>query len=148
MDQQQANEDTTLQSRPDEGDDERYWMGLALAAVAIHQIQSAVVDPEERPFRAAVLGLETAVALSASLSLSPEARRTRGAVWTLLALGPMTGALIGHLLPIARGRPIPVATESAPLNIAGGALLLALGLRDFRRGSSELQSSYSGLQGS
>jgi hypothetical protein len=39
----------------------------------------------------------------------------------------MAGALIGHLLPIARGRPIPAATESAPLNIAGGALLLALG---------------------
>ena len=34
--------------------------------------------------------------------------------------------------------PVPDATESAPLNIAGGALLLALGLREYRRGSAEL----------
>ena len=29
------------------------------------------------------------------------------------------------MIPIARGEPVPDATESAPLNIAGGALLLA-----------------------
>jgi hypothetical protein len=138
---QQANEVATLPSQPDVHDDDRRWVVLALAAVAAHQLHSAVLEPGERPFRAAVLGLETAVAVSTALSLSPEARRTRGAVWALLAVGPMAGALIGHLLPIARGRPIPTATESAPLNIAGGALLLALGLRDFHRGSSELQSS-------
>jgi hypothetical protein len=137
----QTYEDEAGPSRPDEGDDDPRWLGLALAAVASHQLHSAVVEPGERPFRAAVLGLETAVAISAAMSLSPEARRTRGAVWALLGLGPMAGALIGHLLPIARGQPIPAATESAPLNIAGGALLLALGLRDFRRGSSELQSN-------
>ncbi len=137
---QQATEDEAVPSRPDDGDDDRRWVALALAAVATHQLHSAVVEPGERPFRAAVLGIETAVAVSALLPLSPDARRTRGAVWALLGLGPMAGALIGHLLPIARGRPIPAATESAPLNIAGGALLLTLGLRDFRRGSSDLQS--------
>ena len=139
--QQQANEDAAVPSQQDDREDDRRWIGLALAAVATHQLHSAVVEPGERPFRAAVLGLEAAVAISASLTLSPEARRTRGAIWTLLALGPMAGALIGHLLPIARGRPVPSATESAPLNMAGGALLLALGLREFRRGSGELQSS-------
>jgi hypothetical protein len=144
--EQQANVAAAVPSQPDVDDDDRRWIGLALAAVAIHQLHSAVADPGERPFRAAVLGLETAVAVSAALSLSPEARRARGAVWTLLALGPMAGALIGHLLPIARGQPSPAATETAPLNIAGGALLLTLGIRDFRRGSSELQSSYSRLQ--
>jgi hypothetical protein len=137
--QQQADEDAAVPSQPDDGDDDRRWVGLALAAVAAHQLHSAVIEPGERPFRAAVLGLETAVAFSASWSLSPEARRTRGAVWALLAVGPMAGAMIGHLLPIARGRPVPAATESAPLNIAGGALLMALGVREFRRGSSELQ---------
>jgi hypothetical protein len=141
IEQQQANEDAAVPSQPGDRDDDRRWIGLALAAVAAHQLHSAVVEPGERSFRAAVLGLETAVAFSASLSLSPEARRTRGAVWTVLALGPIAGATIGHLLPITRGRPIPAATESAPLNIAGGALLLALGLREFRRGSSEMHRS-------
>lgn len=114
-----------------ERDDPR-WLGLALAAIAVHQLQSAAIEPRERPFRATVLGLEAAVAASAALSLSPSARRRRGRVLALLAAGPMLGALIGHLLPIVRGQPIPPATETAPLNLAGGALLLALGLRDAR----------------
>jgi hypothetical protein len=135
----QTNEVEAVLPQPDEHHEDARWIGLALAGVALHQIHSAIVDPGERPFRAAVLGLETALAFSASLPLSPEARRTRGAVWTLLAVGPIAGAFIGHLLPIARGEPVPEATESAPLNIAGGALLMALGLREFRRGSSESQ---------
>ncbi len=108
------------------------WLGLALAAVAVHQIQSAVLEPGERPFRAAVLGLEAVVGATATLSLSPGARRARGRTWALLAMGPMLGAAIGHLIPIVRGQPIPPATETAPLNLAGGALLLALGLREAR----------------
>lgn len=139
--QHQVTDDEAVLTRPDDGNDDPRWVGLALAAVAVHQLHSAVVEPGERPFRAAVLGLETGVAVSAALSLAPGARRVRGAIWALLALGPMAGAWIGHLRPIARGQPIPAATESAPLNIAGGALLLALGLREFRRGSSELQGS-------
>lgn len=131
--QQEVSECAIVPSQPDAGHDDRRWVGLALAAIATHQLHTAIVEPDERPVRAALLGLQTAVAASAWLSLSPAARRTRGAVWALLALGPITGALIGHLLPIARGRPIPAATETAPLNIAGGALLMALGLRDFRR---------------
>jgi TRAP-type uncharacterized transport system fused permease subunit len=112
--------------------DSRRWLDLALAAIAVHQLHSAALAPGERPFRAAVLGLEAVVAASAALSLSPEARRVRGRVLALLAVGPMVGAGIGHLIPIVRGEPIPPATETAPLNIAGGALLLALGLRDAR----------------
>jgi hypothetical protein len=108
------------------------WLGLALSAIAVHQLQSAAVEPGERRFRTVVLGIEAVVAASALLTLSPTARRARGTIWALLAVGPMLGAGIGHLLPIVRGRPIPPATETAPLNLAGGALLLALGLRDAR----------------
>jgi hypothetical protein len=112
--------------------DSQRWLGLALAAIAVHQLQSAAINPGERPFRAAVLGLEAVVAASAVLSQSPGARRARGRTLALLSMGPMLGAAIGHLIPIVRGEPIPPATETAPLNLAGGALLLALGLRDAR----------------
>ena len=112
--------------------DAQRWLGLALAAIAVHQLQSAVIEPREQSFRAAVLGLETVVAASAAMSLTPEARRVRGRILALLSVGPMLGAAIGHLIPIIRGEPIPPATETAPLNIAGGALLLALGLREAR----------------
>lgn len=131
--EQPIYQDEFVTSRPDESPDDPRWVGLALAAVAVHQIHSAATEPGERRFRAAVLGLEAGLAVSAALPLSPDARRARGAIWALLALGPLAGACVGHLLPIARGEPIPAATESAPLNIAGGALLLALGLRDFRQ---------------
>ena len=108
------------------------WLGIALAAIAVHQVQSAVLEPRERPFRAAVLGLEAVIAAVAALSLSPGASRARGRTLALLSVGPLLGAAVGHLIPIVRGEPIPPATETAPLNIAGGALLLALGLREAR----------------
>ena len=108
------------------------WLGLALAAIAVHQLQSAALAPRERPFRAAVLVAEAVIAASSAMSLSPSARRVRGRTLALLAVGPMLGAGIGHLIPIVRGQPIPPATETAPLNLAGGALLMVLGLREAR----------------
>jgi TRAP-type uncharacterized transport system fused permease subunit len=130
--EQNMHFDNGFLAAEDREHDAARWLGLALAAIAIHQLQSAVIEPGERPFRAAVLGLETVVAASAALSLSPEARRVRGRTLALLSMGPMLGAAIGHLIPIVQGKPIPPATETAPLNLAGGALLLALGLREAR----------------
>lgn len=75
------------------------WLALGLGAIAAHQIQSLAVEPAERRFRIAAL------------------------------VGPVVaGALIGHLVPVVRRRRVPPATETAPLNLAGGALLVAVGL--------------------
>ncbi|MFT4040183.1 MAG: hypothetical protein QM692_18525 [Thermomicrobiales bacterium] len=132
-----AGVDNSALSAPHDVADDPRWAGLAFAAIAVHQLHSAAVEPGERRFRATVLVIDTVAALSAALPLSGGARRARGAVWAIMAVGPLAGAVVGHLTPIIRGRPIPAATESATLNVGGGALLLALGLRDVLRGSRE-----------
>ena len=132
VDDQNEQFGTEFLATEDRVQDSPRWLGIALAAIAVHQVQSAVLEPRERPLRAAVLGLEAVIAAVAALSLSPGASRARGRTLALLSVGPLLGAAVGHLIPIVRGEPIPAATETAPLNIAGGALLMALGLREAR----------------
>ncbi|THF67875.1 hypothetical protein E7T06_18970 [Deinococcus sp. Arct2-2] len=100
------------------------WVWLALTGIGVHQLQSLLDAPEERTFRTVNLGL--IVWLAAGSPPLPPA--SRGAVWTLLSLPPLLGAVFGHLLPIARGEPVPLSSETAPLNVAGAALLLVLGI--------------------
>ena len=110
------------------------WLYLAVACLGIHQIQSFMVQPAERPFRLLTLGGFGWLALA-----SPSfPRRVRGTLWLLLGVPPFMGALVGHLVPIALDREVPLATETAPLNLAGAALLMALGLallrgKEYRR---------------
>lgn len=99
------------------------WLLVALANIGIHQVQSLVVEPQERRFRFAALTLLGLMPLTLFL---PE--RIRGMLWTLAGLPPIAGAFVGHLLPIIRDHQVPNASETAPLNLAGGALLTALGI--------------------
>ena len=100
------------------------WLLIALTCIGVHQLQSLLDAPEERAFRTVNMGLITW--LAAGSPLLP--RASRGAVWTILSLPPLFGAVFGHLLPIARGEPVPPSSETAPLNAAGAALLLVLGV--------------------
>lgn len=114
----------TIPARVDLNDaDHPRWLYIAVVCLGLHQIQSFIAQPAERPFRLLTTGAFAWVAVR-SPSLP---RRIRGAVWLLLSFPPLLGALGGHLVPIARGRNVPVATETAPLNLAGAALLMALG---------------------
>lgn len=99
------------------------WLLVALANIGIHQVQSLVVEPQERRFRFAALAFLGLFPLTLFL---PE--RIRGVLWTLGGLPPIAGAFRGHLLPIIRDHKVPKASETAPLNLAGGALLTALGV--------------------
>ncbi len=110
------------------------WPLIALGAIAVHQVQSMVFDPRERSFRLGVLASEAGIV--ASLLLPNRAHRWRGAAWSLLALGPLAGAIVGHLVPIARGKPVPSASESALLNLGGAALLLTMGIAQIRQSSA------------
>lgn len=107
---------------PASGDPSR-WLWIALAGIGVHQVQSLLDDPAERTFRAVNLGIIAWLA-AGSPPLSP---RARGFTWAVLSLPPLAGALFGHLVPIARGRPVPPSSETAALNFGGAALLLALG---------------------
>lgn len=106
-----------------------YWLTLALAAIFAHQVQSFVGSPRERPFR---------VLFSAVLAALPLSRRwpprSRGLLWMLVGAGPTFGAFAGHLVPLVRERRVPPGSETAPLNLAGGALLIALGAALMRSG--------------
>ena len=99
------------------------WFAIAIACMSVHQVQSMIAEPDERRFRTITL---TVAALSSLTLRLP--RRVRGIVWLLIGLPPFGGALAGHLVPIARGDAVPPASETAPLNLAGAALLIALAL--------------------
>lgn len=108
----------------DHAKDARRLFVAAAASVAAHQVQSAIVEPDERPIRAVVLlGLG---AVGAAFWHAP--RRTRGAVALAAGAGPVFGAVVGHLLPLVREGRVEPASETAALNLGGGAALLALGV--------------------
>lgn len=110
-----------------------YWLTLALVAIGAHQVQSFVGSPGERPLR--VLFSAVLAALPLSRRLPP---RLRGLLWVLVGAGPTFGAFAGHLVPLVRERRVPPGSETAPLNLAGGALLIALGAALMRsQGESE-----------
>jgi hypothetical protein len=98
------------------------WLLIALTLLGIHQVQSLVVEPSERPFRYITLSIIGLLPLSLRLPT-----RVRGILWLLLGAPPVFGAFVGHLIPIVRDGHIPPASETAPLNLAGGAFLLTLG---------------------
>jgi len=108
---------------PSRQPDNPRWFAIAIACLSVHQVQSVVADRGELPFRATSL---TVFALSPLTFRLP--RRVRGIVWLLIGLPPFGGALAGHLVPIARGDAVPPASETAPLNLAGAALLIALAI--------------------
>jgi hypothetical protein len=99
------------------------WLALGLGAIAAHQIQSLAAEPAERRFRiAALMGL---AAMPFTLLLPTPAR---GALMVINGMPAVAGTLVGHLVPLVRRRRVPPATETAPLNLAGGVLLVAVGL--------------------
>ncbi len=98
------------------------WLLIALTLIGIHQIQSFLVEPSERTFRFFTLSLIGLLPLTLRLPT-----RLRGGLWMLLGAIPVGGAFRGHLIPIVREQRVPPASETAPLNLAGGAFLLTLG---------------------
>lgn len=99
------------------------WLALGLGAIAAHQIQSLAVEPVRRRFRiVALVGL----AVMPFTLLLP--KRARGALMVVNGTPAVAGALVGHLVPLVRRRRVPPSSETAPLNPAGGALLIAVGL--------------------
>ncbi|GCE28940.1 hypothetical protein KDA_44240 [Dictyobacter alpinus] len=98
------------------------WLVIALAAIGIHQAQSMLAEPQERPFRILAFTIIGLMPLTYRLP-----QRLRGGLWMLLGGLPVFGAFIGHLIPIVRKQEVPPASETAPLNLAGGAFLVALG---------------------
>ncbi len=108
--------------QPKESPSNILWLLISLGLVAVHQVQSVIVEPEEAPFRYKVL---TIIALLPFSLLLPA--RLRGALWIVLGSGPAGGAFIGHLIPIVRDQKVPPASETAPLNLAGASFLIALG---------------------
>lgn len=98
------------------------WLLIALASIGVHQIQSLMIEPEERTFRLSVLTVLSCMPLAWLLPA-----RVRGILWLLGGMPPVLGAIIGHLLPIIRTQEVPPASETAPFNLAGGVLLSALG---------------------
>lgn len=99
------------------------WMLIAVGLMGAHQVQSLLAEPGERNFRLATISIAALMPLTMRLP-----RRGRGALWMLVGVGPLFGAFAGHLVPIMRSRRVPPATETAPLNLAGAALLIALGV--------------------
>lgn len=108
------------------------WMLLAVGMMGVHQVQSLLTEPGERNFRLATITVASLTPLTWRLP-----RRARGAVWVALGTGPLFGAFAGHLVPLVRTRRVPPATETAPLNLAGAVLLIALGLALLRSPSGE-----------
>jgi|GEM_PF-4148107 len=98
------------------------WLLIALACIGVHQIQSAIEEPGELPSRLTILAIIALTPLS--LRLPPHAR---GWLWLALGLFPTVGSLTVHLLPIIRDQRVPPASETAPLNLAGGVFLCILG---------------------
>lgn len=101
----------------------------AVASVTAHQVQSYVEQPEERRFRVAVMlvfAAATAVFLRSPQQSSAQIQR--GMLALLLGLGPASGALVGHMVPLLRRGEIVPASETALLNLGGGAFLVMLGI--------------------
>lgn len=98
------------------------WLLLSLVGIGAHQVQSLIVEPQERTFRIVFL---TVLGLTPLTLFLP--KRARGIIWMLIGAGPTFGAFVGHLIPIVRDRQVPPASETAPLNLAGGAFLITLG---------------------
>lgn len=115
--------DAPARTDPSRRSDDPRWFAIAIACMSVHQVQSMIAERSELPFRATTL---TIAALSPLTFRLP--RRVRGVVWLLIGLPPFGGALAGHLVPIARGDAVPPASETAPLNLAGAALLIALAI--------------------
>lgn len=108
-----------------DGKERRLFLSAA-ASIAAHQVQSFVVEPEQRPSRAlALLGLSVGLARSRA----PQARHCGGgaAASRAVGAGPTFGAVVGHVVPLLRRGSIEPVSETATLNLGGGALLLALG---------------------
>ena len=98
------------------------WLLLALSSIGVHQIQSFLIEPDERIFRTVVATFIGATWMSRLLPA-----RMRGVLWMVLSLPPMFGSFVGHFIPIVRERRVPPASETAPFNLAGSVLLFALG---------------------
>ncbi|MBA2679650.1 MAG: hypothetical protein H0U76_14785 [Ktedonobacteraceae bacterium] len=98
------------------------WLLLSLFGIGVHQVQSLILEPQERTFRITVL---TIIGLTPLTLFLP--KRARGIIWMLLGTPPTFGAFAGHLIPIVRDRRVPPASKTAPLNLAGGAFLTTLG---------------------
>lgn len=98
------------------------WLLLSLLGIGAHQVQSLIMEPQERTFRIVVI---IVIALTPLTMFLP--KRARGIIWMLLGAPPTFGAFAGHLIPIVRDRQVPRTSETAPLNLAGGAFLLTLG---------------------
>ncbi len=98
------------------------WLLLSLLGIGAHQVQSLILEPRERTFRIVNLAI---IGLTPLTLLLP--KRARGIIWMLLGAPPTFGAFAGHLIPIVRDRQVPPASETAPLNLAGGAFLTTLG---------------------
>lgn len=122
-----------MQIRPDPGGaGHPRWLLLGVAAIGLHQVQSLLAEPKERPFRlAALLGL----GLLPLTLLLPQ--RPRAMLTLLPAVPAVAGAVVGHLVPIVRTGRMPPATETAPLNLAGGALLIATAIAQLRSGTAQ-----------
>ena len=98
------------------------WLLLALSSIGVHQIQSFLIEPDERIFRTVVATFIGATWMSRLLPA-----RMRGVLWMVLSLPPMFGSFVGHFIPIVRERRVPPASETAPFNLAGSVLLFTLG---------------------
>lgn len=100
----------------------------AVASIAAHQVQSFVVEPEQRPLRAlALVGLGIATNAFLGISTQPATQTRRGAIALTVGAGPAFGAFVGHLVPLVRTGEIAPASETAILNGGGGAFLVVLG---------------------
>ena len=99
------------------------WLLLALGSLEVHQVQSFLIEPEERIFR--IVTTTFVVLIWLSRLFLPA--RVRGVLWMVLSLPPLFGSFAGHIVPIVRDRRVPPASETAPFNLAGSVLLFALG---------------------
>ena len=101
----------------------------AVASVTTHQVQSYVEQPEEHRFRVAVMMVfAAATAIFLRLPQKSSTRIWRGMTALLLGLGPTGGALVGHIMPLLRRGEIVPVSETAMLNLGGGAFLVVLGV--------------------
>jgi len=102
---------------------------VAVASVTTHQVQSYVEQPEERRFRVVVMMVfAAATAMFLRSQQKSSTRIRRGMLALFLGLGPTSGALVGHILPLLRRGEIVPVSETAVLNFGGGAFLVMLGV--------------------
>ncbi len=111
-----------------------YWLNLALLSIFSHQLQSFILEPRERLARVAMTAAMVFTASRKNLT-----RQQRGWLYVLVAAGPTFGSFAGHLVPLVRQRRVPTGSETAPLNLGGGALLLALGIALLRSPDADAQ---------